>query len=106
MAAHVVPANIQLSFHSMSTLLRTALNDFVVFNTGDADSSGASANIVAFNNLYSTQGSVGGLCNQDGPSVYWSYFNSGAERPERLWRFPLMVRKLPLCKMEDSAPRF
>ena len=31
-------------------------------------------NIVAFNKLYSTQGSVGGLCNQDGPSVYWSYF--------------------------------
>ena len=33
-----------------------------------------SANIVAFNQLYSTQGSVGGLCNQNGPSVYWSYF--------------------------------
>jgi len=31
-------------------------------------------NIVAFNQLYSTQGSAGGLCNQDGPSVYWSYF--------------------------------
>ena len=31
-------------------------------------------NIVAFNQLYSTQGSVGGLCNQNGPSVYWSYF--------------------------------
>jgi len=31
-------------------------------------------NIVAFNQLYSTQGSVAGLCNQDGPSVYWSYF--------------------------------
>src|SRR5262249_36994252 len=32
------------------------------------------ANIVAFNNLYATQGSAGGLCNQDGPSPYWSYF--------------------------------
>jgi hypothetical protein len=31
-------------------------------------------NIVAFNNLYATQGSVGGLCNKDGPSVYWSYY--------------------------------
>src|SRR6266581_4836805 len=31
-------------------------------------------NIVAFNNLYATQGSVGGLCAQNGPSVYWSYF--------------------------------
>jgi hypothetical protein len=49
-------------------------NDFVVFNTGLLGFAGSSANIVAFNNLYSTQGSVGGLCNQDGPSVYWSYF--------------------------------
>ena len=32
------------------------------------------ANILAFNNLYSTQGSAGGLCNQNGPSVYWSYY--------------------------------
>jgi hypothetical protein len=31
-------------------------------------------NIVAFNQLYSTQGSAAGLCNKDGPSVYWSYF--------------------------------
>jgi hypothetical protein len=31
-------------------------------------------NIVAFNNLYATQGSVSGFCPQDGPSVYWSYF--------------------------------
>jgi hypothetical protein len=50
-------------------------NDFVVFNTGLLGSAG-SANIVAFNNLYSTQGSVGGMCNQDGASVYWSYFNN------------------------------
>jgi hypothetical protein len=54
-------------------------NDFVVFNTSATGSAGSSANIVAFNNLYSTQGSVGGLCNQDGPSVYWSYF-TGAGR--------------------------
>jgi len=31
-------------------------------------------NIVAFNNLYSTQGVAGGVCNQNGPLVYWSYF--------------------------------
>jgi hypothetical protein len=30
--------------------------------------------IVAFNNLYSTQGAAGGLCNQNGPLVYWSYY--------------------------------
>jgi hypothetical protein len=29
--------------------------------------------IIAFNELYSTQGSVGGACNQNGPSVMWSY---------------------------------
>jgi hypothetical protein len=51
-------------------------NDFVVFNTNHANGSGASANIMAFNNLYSTQGSAGGMCDQDGPSVYWSYFNN------------------------------
>jgi hypothetical protein len=51
------------------------INDFVVFNTDLLGSAGSSANIVAFNNLYSTQGSVGGMCNQDGPSVYWSYSN-------------------------------
>jgi hypothetical protein len=49
-------------------------NDFVVFNTNLLGFDGSTANIVAFNNLYSTQGSVGGLCDQDGPSVYWSYF--------------------------------
>lgn len=31
------------------------------------------ASIIAYNQLYSTQGSVGGLCNQNGPSVMWSY---------------------------------
>ena len=49
-------------------------NDFVIFNTGHNGSAGTVANVVAFNQLYSTQGSVGGLCAQDGPSVYWSYF--------------------------------
>jgi hypothetical protein len=49
--------------------------DFVVFNTSLTNFTGPplNANIVAFNNLYSTQGTAGGLCNQDGPSVYWSY---------------------------------
>jgi len=43
--------------------------------TANALAGGAGqANILAFNQLYSTQGSAGGLCNQDGPSVYWSYF--------------------------------
>jgi hypothetical protein len=49
-------------------------NDFVIYNTSRSGSSGSVANIVAFNELYSTQGSAGGSCGQDGPSVYWSYF--------------------------------
>jgi hypothetical protein len=49
--------------------------DFVVFNTSLTNFAGPplNANIMAFNNLYSTQGIAGDLCNQDGPSVYWSY---------------------------------
>ena len=47
-------------------------NDFVVYNTNLAGSS-SKPSIVAFNQLYSTQGSVGGFCNQNGPSVMWSY---------------------------------
>jgi hypothetical protein len=49
--------------------------DFVAFNTGYAGASGTKPNIVAFNNLYSTQGgATGPLCGTTGPSVYWSYF--------------------------------
>jgi hypothetical protein len=39
------------------------------------------ANIVAFNNLYSTQGSVGGLCLHDGPSVDWAYYTGTVTGP-------------------------
>lgn len=46
-------------------------NDFVAYTTSLAGTSAAS--IVAFNNLYSTQGSAGGLCNTNGPNVMWSY---------------------------------
>lgn len=49
--------------------------DFIVFNTGYAGASGTKANVVAFNNLYSTQGGASGpLCGTSGPSVYWSYY--------------------------------
>jgi hypothetical protein len=46
------------------------------FTWGGATLTGGlgTGNIVAFNKLYSTQGSAGGLCNQDGPSAYWSYY--------------------------------
>ena len=47
------------------------VNDFVVFDTNLTPANGPS--ILAFNHLYSTQGAVGGLCNQNGPSVMWAY---------------------------------
>jgi hypothetical protein len=49
--------------------------DYVVFPTG-ANGSSSQASVLAFNQLYSTQGSPGGLCAQDGPSVAWAYVNA------------------------------
>jgi hypothetical protein len=49
--------------------------DYVAFPTG-ATGTPSQASIVAFDELYSTQGSVGGQCTQNGPSVAWSYFNA------------------------------
>jgi hypothetical protein len=50
-------------------------NDYVAFSTSLAGSS-TQPSIIAFDQLYSTQGSVGGLCSQNGPSVKWAY-NTG-----------------------------
>jgi len=50
-------------------------NDYVAFTTSLAGSS-TQPSIVAFDELYSTQGSVGGLCSQNGSSVKWAY-NTG-----------------------------
>jgi hypothetical protein len=51
------------------------------FTLGGAALAGGvgTGNIVAFNQLYSTQGGVGGFCNQNGPSVYWSYFTGAGQ---------------------------
>jgi hypothetical protein len=46
--------------------------DYVAFTTSLVGSS-AVPSIVGFDELYSTQGSVGGFCNQNGPSVKWAY---------------------------------
>jgi hypothetical protein len=54
--------------------LATFVNNFSNFNLSGVIAGVGVGNIVAFNELYSTQGSVAGLCNRDGPSVYWSYF--------------------------------
>src|SRR5260221_9750952 len=50
-------------------------NDYVAFTTSLAGSS-SQPSIIAFDELYSTQGSVGGVCSQNGPSVKWAY-NTG-----------------------------
>ncbi len=47
-------------------------NDYVVFGL-NITSTGTAANLVAFNNLYSTQPAAGGLCNTAGPSVLFAY---------------------------------
>jgi hypothetical protein len=49
--------------------------DYVVFNTSLAGGA-AQASIIAFNELYSTQGGAGGMCGSSGPSVMWAY-NTG-----------------------------
>jgi hypothetical protein len=43
--------------------------DYVAFTT----SVNGTLQIIAFDNLYATQGVVGGFCNADGPSVKWAY---------------------------------
>jgi hypothetical protein len=47
-------------------------DDYVAFTTSLPGSSTVPS-VVAFDNLYTTQGSVGGFCNADGPSVKWAY---------------------------------
>jgi hypothetical protein len=65
-------------------------NDFVAYNTGQPGGNGV-ATIVAYNSLYSTQGTMGGLCNTDGPSVYWAYDTSfTGTNPDRSLTSPVL----------------
>ncbi|MFZ0819278.1 MAG: hypothetical protein WAM91_04360 [Candidatus Acidiferrales bacterium] len=70
----VGPGQFPAKFTFDITATPDCTNDFVVYNTSLTGASGTAANIMAFNELYSTQGVAGGLCAQNGPSVYWSYF--------------------------------
>src|ERR1700730_10165211 len=54
--------------------------DYVGVNTSLA-ASATSPSIVAFDNLYTTQGSIGGFCSADGPSVKWAYRVTTAGNP-------------------------
>lgn len=66
--------NLNGSEGNLITLAQTINNGRFTWATATLTGGLGTGNIVAFNKLYSTQGSVGGLCSQDGPSVYWSYF--------------------------------
>jgi hypothetical protein len=57
-------------------------SDYVVFPTGNKSNTSnnpmnpnGQAAIIGFDNLYSTQPSVGGYCDKDGPTVKWAYVN-------------------------------
>ncbi len=69
--AEMFPAKFEFDVSAPVTA-SNCTSDYVVYNTSLAGS-GAEASIIAFNELYSTQGVIGGLCDQNGPSVYWSY---------------------------------
>jgi hypothetical protein len=56
-----------------SIALADTLSNFSWSNTTLVGGVDAQPSIIAYNQLYSTQGSTGGLCNQNGPSVMWSY---------------------------------
>ena len=58
-------------------------NDYAVFPTGANGKTSTNvmpptgqASIIAYNYLYSTQGSVGGYCKNNGPKVDWAYINA------------------------------
>ena len=55
------------------------VNDYAVFPTNRAGTANQ-ATIVGFNQLYSTQGAAGGLCNHNGPAVKWAYQTGSAVR--------------------------
>lgn len=71
--ANTFPAKWTLDVNSAPSCTQ----DYVVFPTGSTGNIlGGQASIVGLNQLYSTQGSVGGLCNQNGPSAAFSYINA------------------------------
>jgi hypothetical protein len=57
-------------FPAIFTTGGTSCSDFAVFNTGLPGASGQQANIIAYNNLYTS-------CNGGVPTVYWAYNTSG-----------------------------
>ena len=52
--------------------------DYVAYNTSAnfTTTFPIGPSIIAFNQLYSTQGVAGGFCDEDGPNVYWAYFTA------------------------------
>jgi hypothetical protein len=61
----------------------SCVNDFVVFPTTAAGASptdpggiNGQASIIAFDQLYSSQGGTTGICGDNGPAVIWAYINA------------------------------
>jgi hypothetical protein len=61
----------------------SCVNDFVVFPTSASGAISTNpvtpngqASIIAFNQLYSSQGGTTGICGDNGPSTIWAYINA------------------------------
>jgi hypothetical protein len=76
LAGHIAPGTFPAKYSFDPDAPPDCLNDYVVFGlatTETAGLAGTNANLVGFNNLYSTQPTAGGLCDTDGPSVLFAY---------------------------------
>jgi len=61
---------------NLIALSKTISNTDLTLQGANLATGAGQASIVAFNHLYSTQGSAGGYCDSNGPTVYWSYQTS------------------------------
>jgi hypothetical protein len=77
--AHIPRSMYPAKYSFDVTAAPDCINDFVVFPTF-VGGSATQASIVGYNQLYSTQGVVGGLCNNNGPAVKWAYNTGGGIR--------------------------
>ena len=74
------------------TATPSCTSDYVVFPTG-ANGSSSQPSVLGINELYATQGSSGGQCAQNGPSVAWAYINaacSATTSSDPIWSSPTL----------------
>jgi hypothetical protein len=89
LAAGTVAGMFPAKFTFDVTATPSCTDDYVAFATGLVGSSTVPS-IIAFDELYSTQGSVGGLCNQDGPSVKWAYDTNATDTTGKVVTSPVL----------------